>query len=198
MKSKGHAVNLNIENISADHLSMETLLSLTSKRAGEWFKEELRELGGLDHLVKTMSDCVGFLMADEISVWTEQLQNKLRKAGRVLKVLESVTQLFDIVLHCLFVMPDYLPVEKRFDVQVLTLTLVINLMEHCEENRDLILKAFLPQKEQKTEQEVIDETVAKLLQKAGRHMEDTLIASYITLIIGYLIYDDKVKNRDFT
>lgn len=46
-------------------------------------------------------------------------------------------------------------------------------------------------KEQKTEQEVIDETVAKLLQKAGRHMEDTLIASYITLIVGYLIYDDK-------
>ena len=31
--------------------------------AGEWFKEELRELGGLDHLVKTMGDCVGFLMA---------------------------------------------------------------------------------------------------------------------------------------
>ena len=26
------------------------------------------------------------------------------------------------------------------------MTLVINLMEHCEENRDLILKAFLPQK----------------------------------------------------
>ena len=62
--------------------------------AGEWFKEELRELGGLDHLVKTMSDCVGFLMADEISVWTEQLQNKLRKAGRVLKVLESVSTRF--------------------------------------------------------------------------------------------------------
>lgn len=31
-----------------------------------------------------------------------------------------------------------------------------------------------------------------VLQKAGRHMEDTLIASYITLIIGYLILDDKV------
>ena len=56
MKSKGHAVNLKIENISADHLSMETLLSMTSKRAGEWFKEELRELGGLDHLVRTMND----------------------------------------------------------------------------------------------------------------------------------------------
>ena len=45
MQSKGHAVNLNIENISSDYLSMETLLSMTSKRAGEWFKEELRELG---------------------------------------------------------------------------------------------------------------------------------------------------------
>ena len=32
-----------------------------------------------------------------------------------------------------------------------------------------------------------------VLHKAGRHMEDTLIASYITLIIGYLILDDKVR-----
>ena len=34
-------------------LAMEALLSLTSKRAGDWFKEELRSLGGLDHLVNT-------------------------------------------------------------------------------------------------------------------------------------------------
>ena len=91
MKAKGHATNLSLENISADHLSMETLLSLTSKRAGEWFKEELRELGGLDHLVRTMKDCIGYMLADEISMWTEALHNKLRKAGRVLKVLESVS-----------------------------------------------------------------------------------------------------------
>merc|ERR1711971_950404 len=58
---------------------------------GEWFKEELRELGGLDHLVRTSSDCLNFLVADEISMWTEPLHNKLRKTGRVLKVLESVT-----------------------------------------------------------------------------------------------------------
>jgi len=329
MKAKGHATNLSLENISADHLSMETLLSLTSKRAGEWFKEELRELGGLDHLVKTMSDCLNFLMADEISMWTEPLHNKLRKAGRVLKVLESITteneencqyllkyqngtfldlihklfkfldeevplnpnrdvndkdsvsytlreslfgvmrvyinivhdynetsigsqmsgakdDTFDLVLHCLFVMPSYLPIEKRFDVLVLTLTLLINLVEHCEQNRTILLKTLVPQtneelfspsserrtaaeglvqmflekeenakreesktdaildeapkqlkkgegdqkKDQKTEQEAIDETVAKLLQKAGRHMEDTLIASYVTLIIGYLIKDN--------
>ena len=29
---------------------------------------------------------------------------------------------FDIVLHLLLVMPDYVPVEKRFDILVLTLT----------------------------------------------------------------------------
>ena len=34
-------------------LAMETLLSLTSKKAGDWFKEELRTLGGLDHIVNT-------------------------------------------------------------------------------------------------------------------------------------------------
>lgn len=59
MKKKGHAANLSLEDISADHLSMETLLSLTSKRAGEWFKEELRELGGLDHLVKIINSVTG-------------------------------------------------------------------------------------------------------------------------------------------
>jgi hypothetical protein len=210
---------------------METLLSLTSKRAGEWFKEELRELGGLDHLVKTMSDCVHFLTADDpITTWTEPLHNKLRKAGRVLKVLESVTHeneensqyllefqsgtflnlihklfkllddqvplfnthhdgqpndreliantlgeslfgvmqvyinlvhdykqnsfgsrlsreksdTFDIILHCLFVMPTYVPVEKSFDLLVLTLTLIINLVEHCEANREFLLKTNVP------------------------------------------------------
>ena len=81
---------------SADHLSMETLLSMTSKRAGEWFKEEIRDLGGLDHLHRTMSDCLNFLMADDISMWTEPLHNKLRKAGRVLKVLESVSFQFQL------------------------------------------------------------------------------------------------------
>ena len=32
---------------------MESLLSLTSRRAGEWFKEELRLVGGLDHIADT-------------------------------------------------------------------------------------------------------------------------------------------------
>lgn len=35
------------------NLAMESLLSLTSRRAGEVFKEELRILGALDHIVDT-------------------------------------------------------------------------------------------------------------------------------------------------
>merc|ERR1719284_1031806 len=91
MQSKGHAVNLNIENISSDYLSMETLLSMTSKRAGEWFKEELRELGGLDHLVRTISDCLSYLTVKKITTWTEALTDKLKKANRILRVLENVS-----------------------------------------------------------------------------------------------------------
>ena len=32
-----------------------------------------------------------------------------------------------------------------------------------------------------------------MLQKAGRHMEDTLIASYTALLAGYCMMDDEVK-----
>ena len=31
-----------------------------------------------------------------------------------------------------------------------------------------------------------------VVNKAGKHMEDTLIASYLTLIIGHLILEEKV------
>lgn len=71
---------------------METLLSLTSKRAGEWFKEELRELGGLEHIVKTIRDCHHHINAQDItrSGWKDPLLDKLRKVDRCLRVLENV------------------------------------------------------------------------------------------------------------
>lgn len=49
---RGASANVNLWlRLQTGHLAMETLLSLTSKRAGDWFKEELRLLGGLDHIV---------------------------------------------------------------------------------------------------------------------------------------------------
>jgi len=350
MKAAGHAGSLNIDLLSADHLAMETLLSMTSKRAGEWFKEELRELGGLGHLARTLSDCVSYLTVKKIATWTEALTDKLKKANRILRVLENVSHeneencnyliaygreggeegeeflevlqkffrlldeevqlnpttdmadreevgsvlrdtLFSLirvhinivhdyrpkangslhvgqkqgcvgrVLRCLFIMPYWFcPLGKRFEALVLALTLLINMVEHCEENRQSLMDSMAAQKEldsfcvkeeprmavedlvqlfvdrdtlakmseEKTDnilddveeevQEVdpkeeskdakptLDDTVQKLIGKAGNHMESTLIAAYVGLIIGYLVqnsddYECRIReylpSRDF-
>lgn len=54
---------------------METLLSLTSKRAGDWFKEELRLLGGLDHIVDK-GRCMGsFEVSTSVTLQKDSLSN---------------------------------------------------------------------------------------------------------------------------
>ncbi|XP_061546674.1 wings apart-like protein homolog [Phycodurus eques] len=83
-----HNKHLDLENITTGHLAMETLLSLTSKRAGDWFKEELRLLGGLDHIVDKVKECVENLSQDDDK---ESLVASLWGAERCLRVLESVT-----------------------------------------------------------------------------------------------------------
>ncbi|CAH2085564.1 unnamed protein product [Euphydryas editha] len=91
IKSQGKANHLDLDNITVGHLAMETLLSLTSKRAGEWFKEELRKLGGVDHIVRTIQDCAARL--DEPAArWAGAQVDTLRKADRCMRVLENVTQ----------------------------------------------------------------------------------------------------------
>nr|CAD7198531.1 unnamed protein product [Timema douglasi] len=333
IKSQGHANHLNIDNITASRpthkavgqLAMETLLSLTSRRAGEWFKEELRTLGGLEHIVKTICECCRQI-DDYVVEWTDALLDKLRKVDRCLKVLENVTHqneenqvyllnygngvlldtlvrlycqcdseislypctnpadkesvgavirevllstlkvlinlthdfnnhsygsalageragLVDACLHLLLQVPNYVPEDKKFDLLVLALILLINLVESCHANRKLLFEAKAPADPEiifhqdtktavealialfyhqedlaraeemktdaildgkkeggdsetnnappKSQEEFIEETIAKLLQKAGRNMEHTLIGAYISLLLGYLIMDSK-------
>uniref|UniRef100_A0A672GAS9 Wings apart-like protein homolog n=1 Tax=Salarias fasciatus TaxID=181472 RepID=A0A672GAS9_SALFA len=83
-----HNKHLDLQNITTGHLAMETLLSLTSKRAGDWFKEELRLLGGLDHIVDKVKECVHNLNREDDK---EKLVSSLWGAERCLRVLESVT-----------------------------------------------------------------------------------------------------------
>ncbi|CAG2057719.1 unnamed protein product [Timema podura] len=325
IKSQGHANHLNIDNITVGQLAMETLLSLTSRRAGEWFKEELRTLGGLEHIVKTICECCRQI-DDYVVEWTDALLDKLRKVDRCLKVLENVTHqneenqvyllsygngvlldtlvrlycqcdseislypctnptdkesvgavirevllstlkvlinlthdfnnhsygsalagertgLVDACLHLLLQVPNYVPEDKKFDLLVLALILLINLVESCQANRKLLFEAKAPADPEiifhqdtktavealialfyhqedlaraeemktdaildgkkeggdsetnnappKSQEEFIEETIAKLLQKAGRNMEHTLIGAYISLLLGYLIMDSK-------
>ncbi|KAM8738560.1 wings apart-like protein homolog isoform 1-T2 [Acanthopagrus schlegelii] len=224
-----HNKHLDLENITTGHLAMETLLSLTSKRAGDWFKEELRLLGGLDHIVDKVKECVQNLSQEDDK---ENLVASLWGAERCLRVLESVTvqnpenqgyliaykdsqlivssaralrycedmiqrysralnnsslsssgaglphcsfsnvgkavedcmravigvllnlthdnewgstktgeqeQLICTALNCVLRVPRYIPQEQRFDVRVLGLGLLINLVEYSSRNRHCLV-----------------------------------------------------------
>ncbi|KAI5172134.1 Wings Apart-Like Protein [Manis pentadactyla] len=60
-----HNKHLDLENTTMGHLAMETFLSFTSKRAGDWFKEEFQLSGGLDHIVDKVKECVDHLSRHE-------------------------------------------------------------------------------------------------------------------------------------
>uniref|UniRef100_A0A674E2N3 Wings apart-like protein homolog n=1 Tax=Salmo trutta TaxID=8032 RepID=A0A674E2N3_SALTR len=357
-----HNKHLDLENITSCHLAMETLLSLTSKRAGDWFKEELRLLGGLDHIVDKVKECVQNLSQEDDK---EKLVSSLWGAERCLRVLESVTvqnpenqgyliaykdsqlimssarglrycvdmiqcysrevnsslcssgtvlphssfsnvgkavedcmravigvllnlthdnewgstktgeqdQLIITALNCVLRVPRYIPQEQRFDIRVLGLGLLINLVEYSARNRhglvdmefnttspecsqgeektkdsssgalaalvqfflereraailaeaqtdDLISEAPKPQdqsgewqetsgeiqwvatetndsendkeKDTKKEEEEEELDLNKALQHAGKHMEDSIVASYTALLLGCLCQGSQVN-----
>ncbi|XP_067638966.1 protein wings apart-like [Eurosta solidaginis] len=97
IKAQGKATHLNVDTLTVGTLAMETLLSLTSKRAGEWFKEELRSLGGLEHIIKTISENCRPVIECSNGVthihWTQSLLDNMQTVERCMRVLENVTQL---------------------------------------------------------------------------------------------------------
>ncbi|XP_077999343.1 wings apart-like protein homolog [Glandiceps talaboti] len=347
--------NIDLNCISTNYLAMESLLSLTSKKAGEWFKEELRVVGGLDHIVHSVASSVEDLSGVQDTL-TDRMIDTLKKAERCLQVLESVTYMntenqsylitfedFSLVsiiikalricekfvqiyaedeysppdddmtittrepgpvvrncmlavlrvllnlthdnewgstkmgekeglistaLCCVLQAPQYLPNEQRFDVLVLSLGLLINLVEHSAKNRKTLVNtrtqfsydsqseddddsvnvddnkvssiealvqlflqrqkaakdaesqkdAFndpeqlndksgewieseeglewvaLPEKsgeDVQNSEENLKKTLTAALHKAGKHMEDSIVASYIALLVGCLIQDSR-------
>ncbi|KAL3877828.1 hypothetical protein ACJMK2_035472 [Sinanodonta woodiana] len=91
-REAGANQQIELDSISTGNLAMESLLSLTSRRAGEWFKEELRTLGALDHIVDTVCSCIE-AVGDEVKVLTNSSIENLKKINRCLRVLENVTYL---------------------------------------------------------------------------------------------------------
>ncbi|XP_058175631.1 protein wings apart-like [Anopheles ziemanni] len=87
------AKHIDTERVTAGSLAMESLLSLTSQRAGEWFKDELRNLGGIEHLIKTVAECYERVPPGQASDWHEETVAKLRKIERCLRVLNNVSLL---------------------------------------------------------------------------------------------------------
>lgn len=56
LKESGIYKNLNLDQLSAAKLATETLLGLNTKRAGDWFKDDIRRLKGLDFIIDTVSN----------------------------------------------------------------------------------------------------------------------------------------------
>ncbi|XP_064623648.1 wings apart-like protein homolog [Lineus longissimus] len=222
LKKDGGAKEIDLNEVTTGNLATETLLSLSSRRTGDWFKEEVRGLGGLDHIVDTVSDCTDNLDEDAIVLDDATIAN-LKKIDRCLRVLEHVTYLnsdnqahlisynssalinsvcsllkmlerilafypfkdgdekdpkknlvgrtvFNCMLSILKVLlnithdnewgsskvgqhegllssalmcalhcPQYAPGDERFDLLVLSLGMMINLVEHSEINRRLLV-----------------------------------------------------------
>ncbi|XP_076441923.1 uncharacterized protein LOC143280963 [Babylonia areolata] len=90
LQKETNAKQIDLDFVSTGNLAMESLLSLTSRRAGEWFKEELRVLGGLDHFVETIHRC-GSGMKGDLASNLDNYTPSLRKLDRCLRVLENIT-----------------------------------------------------------------------------------------------------------
>uniref|UniRef100_A0A182JGR7 WAPL domain-containing protein n=1 Tax=Anopheles atroparvus TaxID=41427 RepID=A0A182JGR7_ANOAO len=90
IKGVGKVKHIDTEHVTAGSLAMESLLSLTSQRAGEWFKDELRNLGGIEHLIKTVVEC-DERVPGRASDWNEEDVARLRKIERCLRVLNNVS-----------------------------------------------------------------------------------------------------------
>ncbi|KAJ8318117.1 hypothetical protein KUTeg_003208 [Tegillarca granosa] len=272
-----------LEFVSTGNLAMESLLSLTSKSAGEWFKEELRKHGALDHIVDTVCSCIE-VVSDDTTLLTDSTIENIKKVDRCLRVLENVTftneenqqylisykqsgliksvcskkflhcfaefacqkvgeqnVFIDTTLVCILQTPQYVPLDFRFDILVLLFCHRFEIANKMEEQdfREPSTPSHSPDKsgewresdsgiewvvdsakkdgstveEKKNSRNSNDlknnsnpnnlddeETFTKALHRAGKHMENSIVASYVGLLLGCLIQDnsdfvEKVKNQ---
>lgn len=212
-----------LSDTTAGHLAMEALLRLTSKRDGDWFKDALRTLGGLDHIADTVCKCIrridnaalelddsaictltkidrcyrvlenvtylksenqNHLITYNSSILIDMLNNSLELCERclpfnelskegekvdktshgyiiyssllaTLRVLINLTHDNDVgcakigqkdgliktILTCILRLPRFLPNAERFDVLVLGLGLLVNLVEHSLNNLRILLNS---------------------------------------------------------
>ncbi|KAJ3608106.1 hypothetical protein NHX12_025156 [Muraenolepis orangiensis] len=146
-----HNKHLDLENITTGHLAMETLLSLTSKRAGDWFKEELRLLGGLDHIVDkghAYKDS-SLIISSAKALWSCEAMiqrysrqvNRARCSDGTSLPFCSNSNVGKAVEDCMRAIIGVL--EQRFDIRVLGLGLLINLVEYSARNKHCLMEMEL-------------------------------------------------------
>lgn len=112
---------------------METLLGLTSKRAGDWFKVELRKMKGIDVIVDSVLRC-----AENYSE-----EGQMIKIDRCMHVLENVSTNCGLFIsiqltHCLtyFVKVTFNNVENQVYISSYNerkfISTCISLLKNCK------------------------------------------------------------------
>ncbi|EEC15074.1 hypothetical protein IscW_ISCW011681, partial [Ixodes scapularis] len=110
-------------------------------------------------------------------------------------VVGSQPGLLCAILLCILQVPRSVPSEQRFDLLVLSLGLLINMVEHCESNRERLVntetvgsfESVCDEMEMPAFNALMDVT----LQKAGKHMEHSIICAYIALLLGCVVQNNK-------
>lgn len=83
-----YSLKFDFDNFNSNLVAIECLLSLTNRRIGDWYKEELRVLGAFEHILNIIDKCV----ADINSFEDKNIFNNLiAKYIRCFKLLENVT-----------------------------------------------------------------------------------------------------------
>lgn len=60
------------------------------------------------------------------------------------KVIGAQVGVLDCSLFLLLRVPESIPEEKRFDMMMLALILLINLVEQCDDNKQLLIESKAP------------------------------------------------------
>ncbi|KAE8283803.1 Wings apart-like protein-like protein Friend of EBNA2 protein WAPL cohesin release factor [Larimichthys crocea] len=155
-----HNKHLDLQNITTGHLAMETLLSLTSKR-GEtgskrsygcwedwttsWIKVTVHNPENQSYLIAYKDSSLIISSAKALSRCEEMIQRYSRElnsdgavVGKAVEDLEGHHRSLLNLTHDN--VPQYLPQEQRFDIRVLGLGLLINLVEYSARNKYCLME----------------------------------------------------------
>ena len=86
-----YSLKFDFDNLNANLLTIECLLSLTNRRIGDWYKAEVRALGAFEHIINLIDKCVIDISLNLNNYDKNLLNNLIAKYIRCLKLLENVT-----------------------------------------------------------------------------------------------------------
>jgi len=89
--SQSQKARLTVNKMSSNLLALESLLSLTNRRVGDWCKDELRRMGALEIILGKVNECIGVVKSESTDASADKLVDSLTRFIRCMKLLQNVT-----------------------------------------------------------------------------------------------------------